>query len=323
MSSAFYRIYIRFGKNNCVRFFASGDGIVAKDGLQLFEWIRDPSNLTRLRNGLQHVYEIDEHELPHFLQFKLEEDEEYREEQMSKYEEGGDMFLAYKQKHEDFNSLETGIEKLEAISNATQLTVIPRASPRKRPDQPGWLYLLNLDRDTLEVYQFHDYKPDPESPFARLSVEHLYEAYPDKPPGYYIKLGLSELQAIWRNEWITLHKTHADVLAQLWKHNLLLLQTVPHADSIPFAVLYGSAFCGQEGTRASTRRSGRLTQARLTKVLATLNGRKPSNMSIFEKRNQHERVRDRDNRRLEQQKHLLELQGGTGLERLRGRARKR
>lgn len=118
---------------SCVRFFASGDGIVAKDGLQLFEWIRDPSNLTRLRNGLQHVYEIDEHELPHFLQFKLEEDEEYREEQMSKYEEGGDMFLAYKQKHEDFNSLETGIEKLEAISNATQLTVIPRASPRKRP----------------------------------------------------------------------------------------------------------------------------------------------------------------------------------------------
>lgn len=323
MSSSFYRVYIRFGKNNCVRFFASGDGIVAKDGLQLFEWIRDPGNITRLRNGLQHVYEIDEFELPHFLQFKLQEDHKYREEQMSEYSAGGDMFMAFKQKHVDFNSLETGIEKLEAISNATQLTVIPRAYPRKRLDQPGWLYLLNLDRETLEVYEFKDYKLDLDSPFARLSVECLYEASPEGPPGYYVKLQLSELQAIWRNEWIMLHKTHAEALAQLWKQNSLLLQTVPHADSIPFAVLYGSVFDGQDGNRASTRRSGRLTQARLTKVLATLNRRKPSNMSIFDKHNQHRRVKDRDDRRLEQHMRLLGPQEGTGLERQRGRLRKR
>jgi hypothetical protein len=54
------------------------------------------------------------------------------EEQMSRYKEGDDMVAAVKEQHSQFNSLETGVDKLEAIASATEITVIPRATPRKR-----------------------------------------------------------------------------------------------------------------------------------------------------------------------------------------------
>ncbi|KAI3328117.1 hypothetical protein HD806DRAFT_485126 [Xylariaceae sp. AK1471] len=290
MPSSFYRVYIRFGKNNCVRFFAPGDGIIARDGLELFEWIRNPSNITRLRNGLRYVYEIDRTELHEFLEVKLREDTGYMEEQMKIYKEGSDMLTAFEQKRHEFNSLRKGVDKLEAISNAQEVMVIPRASPRKRSDRPGWLYLLNLDQETLEVYEFKDYKLHKSYPFARLTIKSLYEKSPDEPPGYYIKLKLSELQAMWRSDWITEHEIHADALDRLWRRNATVLQTTPHADNLPFAVLYGSVFYRKDINEKNSRRSRRLTQARLTEVLAALNRRQPSKMPIFER----ETIKPRD-----------------------------
>jgi hypothetical protein len=51
---------------------------------------------------------------------------------MNRYQEGSDMLTAFKQQCYQFNSLPKGIDKLEAISNATDIMVIPRASPRTR-----------------------------------------------------------------------------------------------------------------------------------------------------------------------------------------------
>jgi hypothetical protein len=146
------------------------------------------------------------------------------------------------------------------------------------------LYLLNLDQETLEVYEFRDYRPRTSSPSARLTIKSLYENSPDEPPGYYIKLKLSELQAMWRSDWIREHEIHADALARLWKHNATVLQTIPHADNVPFIVLYGSVFYGKGGDGKTSRRSRRLTQARLAEVLAVLNRRQPSKMPILERK---------------------------------------
>ncbi|KAI0455120.1 hypothetical protein F5B21DRAFT_472946 [Xylaria acuta] len=319
MPSSSYRVYIRYGESNCLRFFAPGDGIVAEDGLHLFEWIRNPRNITRLRDGLQHVYEIDQEELHHFLGFKLRENRLYMTEQMNKYSGGGDMLAAFGRKRVEFSSLQTGVDMLEAISNATETIVIPRTSPRKRSDQPGWLYLLNLDQETLEVYEFKDYKPPKFSPFTRLTVKSLYRKSPKKPPGYYIKLKLSELQSMWRTEWITLHEIHADTLDRLWKRNATVFQTVPHADTIPFALLYGSISYGQHGNRTNLCRSRRLTHARLSEVLGALNRRQPSKIPIFES----ELTRPRsvvDNRPDEWRARMFRLQGERKLDRQRRRA---
>ncbi|KAJ2990729.1 hypothetical protein NUW58_g2806 [Xylaria curta] len=277
-----YRVYIRFGESNCVRFFAPGNGSVAENGIQLFKWIRDPHNISRLRNGLQHVYETDQEELRYFLEYKLQEDRGYMKDQMNKYPEGGEMLAAFSKRHVQFGSLPTGIDKLDAIANATEITVIPRASPRKRSDQPGWLYLLDLNQETLEVYEFKDHKPRRYPPFARLTIKSLYRESPDTPQGYYIKLKFSDLQGMLQSEWVELHEAHAQALGRLWRRNATILQTIPHADSIPFSVLYGSVFYGQDRNRLDLGRPRRLTQAGLTAALAALNRRQPSKMPIFE-----------------------------------------
>ncbi|KAI0809806.1 hypothetical protein GGR55DRAFT_649336 [Xylaria sp. FL0064] len=166
---------------------------------------------------------------------------------MDKHPERSDTLAISKQKQAEFHRLPTGIDKLNAIANAKEMTVIPRVAPRTRADEPGWLYLLNLHQETLEVYEFEDYKPDQLSPFSRLTIESLYERSPDKPPGYYIKLKLLELQTMTRSEWIDLHEFYAEALGRLWKRNARVLQAITHADSIPFAVLYGSLFHGYDG----------------------------------------------------------------------------
>lgn len=144
------------------------------------------------------------------------------------------------------------------------------------------LYLLDLVQDTLEVYEFKDYTKHRFSPFSRLTVKSLYRMAPHKPPGYYIKLGLSELQWMWRNDWITLHKIHTEALERLWRRNATVLKTViPHADSIPFAMLYGSVYYGQDEDRMNPRESKRLTRAKLTEAMAILSRRQPSKMSVL------------------------------------------
>ncbi|KAI1108512.1 hypothetical protein F5Y14DRAFT_82160 [Nemania sp. NC0429] len=283
MPPGFYRVYIQFGQNNCVRFFAPGEGAIAKDGLQLFEWVRDPNNITRLRNGLRHTYEVNENELGGLLESKLREDRDFFVDQMDKCSGEEDMLAALKQKHVQFSCLQSAVDKLESISSATGMTVIPRASPRNRSDQPGWLYLLDLVQDTLEVYEFKDYTKNRYSPFSRPTIKSLYRAYPDKPPGYYIKLRISELESMWRSEWMTLHKVHTEALERLWRRNTIVLKSIPHADSLPFAMLYGSAHYGQDGDRRGPYEAKRLTRARLKEAMAMLNRRQPSRASLTNK----------------------------------------
>lgn len=246
--------------------------------------MRDPDNITRLRNGLRHTYEVNENELDDLIEFKLREDQSFLVEQMDKYPGEDDMLAAFRQQHVEFSCLQTGVDKLETISNATELTVIPRASPRNRSDKPGWLYLLDLVQDTLEVYEFRDYTKHRFSPFSRLTIKSLYRASPDKPPGYYVKLRLSVLEWMWRSEWITLHKVHTEALERLWKRNATVLKNIPHADSIPFAMLYGSACYGQDEDRMNPHESKRLTRARLTEAIAILNRRQPLRVSVLERR---------------------------------------
>ncbi|RWA14498.1 hypothetical protein EKO27_g599 [Xylaria grammica] len=322
MPSISYRVYIRFGDKNCVRFLASGDGVVSGDGLQLFEWIRDPSNIARLRDGLQYIYEADWVEIQRFLEFKLREDRGYTEQQMNKYSGGGDMLLAVRRKWTQFNRLRTGVSTLEDISNAKEITVIPRTAPRKRLDQPGWLYLLNLNQETLEVYEFKDYRQTRFPPSFRLTVLSLYKDSPGKPPGYYIKLKLSELQSMLPDEWTSLHEAHEEALHRLWRRNAPVLQTVPHADTIPFAVLYGSVFHGDDGNGAGSRRSRRLTKAILEKVTAALNRRKPSKMPIIEKKRIKPRDVEMEGRMRRWHARMLRLRRNSVTERYRRRNRK-
>ncbi|KAI0466319.1 hypothetical protein F4859DRAFT_303840 [Xylaria cf. heliscus] len=319
MSSRSYRIYIRYGEFNCLRFFAPGSGTVAKDGLQLFNWIRNPGNITRLRNGIQYVYEIDRKELQHFLEFKLRQNRLSMGEQINKDSGRGDMLAALSRKRVEFSSLKAGVDMLDVVSNATESTVIPRTPPRKTSDKPGWLYLLNLDQETLEVYEFEDYNPYKVSSSSRLAIKSLYRGDPKSPPGYYIKLKLSELQLMSPTEWITLHEIHAKTLSWLWRRNARVFKTIPHADTIPFSVLYGSVSYGQHGDRMNLCRPNRVTRARLTEVLGALNRRLLSKVPIFESEPSQSRSVV-DNRLDKLQARMLRLQEERILDRRRRQA---
>ncbi|KAI1269384.1 hypothetical protein F5Y18DRAFT_422337 [Xylariaceae sp. FL1019] len=279
-----YRVYIKYGQNNCVRFVAPGSGIIERDGLEFFEWVRDAKNIARLRNGLQHVYEIADDELGVFLDTKLRENETYKEQQMEKYASGSDMAMAFRQKRTCFRALPRGVDKLEVLASAREITTIPRTSPRKRKDGPGWLYLLDINKHSLEIYRFESH-----SSSARLTIDSLYEASPSVCPGYYIKLKLSELAAMYRSDWIAVHETHAEALDRLWQQNRAVLRTVPHADNIPFSILYASVFEGRSKMGHQSRRSTRLTASRLTQAIAACNNRLPSKIPYLE----HEPIRPR------------------------------
>lgn len=75
---------------------------------------------------------------------------------------------------------------------------------------------------------------------------------------------------------MVLHRLHAESLCALWRLNARIIQTIPHADCIPFRVLYGGEFHGQD------RRLGRLTREGITDILARLNRRKPSSLTIVD-----------------------------------------
>lgn len=182
--------------------------------------------------------------------------------------------------------------------------------------------MLDIDRETLEVYEFKDYKLARTSPFERLTINALYRDSPNKPPGYYIKLRLSELQTMWRNEWVALHRAHAKTLGLLWKRNAALLQTIPHADNLPFAVLYGSLLHEKRNHRMGVRRSKRLTQAKLTQILATLNRRKPSRVPIFDKTRDEKHHRVGPYRLYKLRRHMFERWKELKMKRQRERDRK-
>ncbi|KAI1155294.1 hypothetical protein F4825DRAFT_447637 [Nemania diffusa] len=284
MPSSSCRIYIRFGRDSCVRFLAPGNGSFKRDGIDLFLWVRDPSNITRLRNGLRYIYEIDDKEIWNFVEFKLLQDQEFKKQQVEKHVTRGNIVAAFRQQRRQFSYHTTAVDKLEAISNVTAITIIPRESPRKRSDQPGWLYLFDLNQETLEVYEFKDYAPHKNSPFQRLTIKSLYKRSPSKPLGYYLKLNLLDLQGMSRMQWVRLHKDHKHVLNYLWRQNATFLRTIPHADNISFEMLYGSIPYQRNESRASTSWPMRLSRGKPTEAIAALNGRPRSRVSIFERK---------------------------------------
>lgn len=145
------------------------------------------------------------------------------------------------------------------------------------------LYLINLDQETLEVYEFMGYSPHRDSPFERLTISSLYEVSPNKPPGYYIKLKLSDLHTMQRMDWVMEYEMRLDDLNTLWKLNEEVLQTIPHADNLPFEVLYGSVLPGKDVDGKISCMPERLTQERLDGVLADMNRRQSSKMTTIER----------------------------------------
>ncbi|KAI3338446.1 hypothetical protein F4824DRAFT_499293 [Ustulina deusta] len=152
-------------------------------------------------------------------------------------------------------------------------------------DELMTLSLPKRYQETVEVYEFGDYRKHNFSPSARPTIESPYQDSPNKPPGAsYIKLKPSELKTMRRRKWIKLHEIHAEVLDQLWRPHARTLQTIPRADNIPFTVLYGSIFNENDGNTMSPRRPRRPTQERLTEVVVNLNRRPPSSMPIIERK---------------------------------------
>jgi hypothetical protein len=103
-----------------------------EEGIELFEWIKNPNNITRLRRGLQHVYAIERNKIRD-LAAKLWENEPTLHELVRNYQgDSDDLADELEQQYDWFDSLRRGVYKLEAISNATNEMVIPRLPPRKR-----------------------------------------------------------------------------------------------------------------------------------------------------------------------------------------------
>ncbi|KAI0479401.1 hypothetical protein GGR56DRAFT_634826 [Xylariaceae sp. FL0804] len=279
-----YRIYIRFGKNHCIRLQARGDGRVDGDGRDLFEWVRDPDNLDSLRKGVRHVYEVRDRELGRFLDWKLSDDEKYAIRAMDEFQDGRRMLETFYQNRARFSLLRTGVQKLEAIASAADVMTVPRMAPRKRSDAPGWLYLIDLNAETLDVYEFKSYRThDP-----RLTMERVQRACPDEPPGYHIHLDLSELQLFDAEGWQRLHQNHARALARLWTANAPVLRRVPHVDSLPFCAIYGSSFASPGGEGFGPPR--RAISGDLKNTLTMMHNRKASTVSF-------RRIRPLGNRR--------------------------
>ncbi|KAI0001535.1 hypothetical protein F4779DRAFT_604100 [Xylariaceae sp. FL0662B] len=268
-----YRIYIRFGDLHCVRFSAIGNGITAEDGLELFEWIRNPANIARLKKGLEYVYEVDEEKLGLFLVWAMKEKKLDVGEEMEYWGDAEEMGKAYQREHETFTTkLRTGVQKLEAIASAESIMTIPKTAPRKISDAPGWIYLLNLDQNTLEMYGFK-YRSH-----RKLTINTLVRRSPNEPPGYYIKFSLPELQGMWRDDWVRRHQSHALALKELWKQNKGVLRAVPYAQDLPFSVLYGGVFHGKTRGLDGRRRSSRLTKAKLVEASSIAITRRWSNI---------------------------------------------
>ncbi|KAI1498073.1 hypothetical protein F5X99DRAFT_394794 [Biscogniauxia marginata] len=270
-----YRVYIRFNGHHCIRFIASGDGIVTSDGLELFEWARDPQNIDRLRNRCIHTHEIDDYELPKFLARKILKNKCYAARQMDTYETGNQMLKAFEEGRSRFTELRHGVDKLEAIASSEGIMTIPRTTPRKGLDAAEWLYLLDVDRKTLEVYDFkylNNSEPNP-------TMTTVLGSNATEPPGYYIKLELSELQAMWRNDWITRHQTHANTLRELWVNNLVHLRSVPRTNDLSFSVLYGSIFHGKTTDGKTKSWSTRMTRAKLARAMTMVRRAQASRIS--------------------------------------------
>ncbi|KAI1179794.1 hypothetical protein F4777DRAFT_400022 [Nemania sp. FL0916] len=287
-----YRIYVQFGQDRCVRLLVPGVGSVAGIGLSLFDWLRHPNNISRLRDGLQHVYEKDKKDLMPFVQSALRRDPHLRAEWMDNFQSVPDMLVDLKKKYKQFDLLLTGVEKLEFLSNATRMTVIPSVRPRTTSGKYEWLYLINLDQNTLEVYNFENHRALQLQPLARLEVKSIYKKFPRKPPGYYIKLKMSEFQNMLHKEWLRLHMAHEAYLGSLWRQNAKVLQTIPHADNIPFTALFGGVFYRRAEDRMDGQEPKELTKERLAEIVADLNARRKSTIPIFKTQRKKRRLKE-------------------------------
>ena len=100
--------------------------------MHLFEWVRDPTNITRLYARLRHVYEMDEDELAFFLSQAIRRSRRHANPNTITCASRDDMLASLKRIRIDFSRLRPGVDMLEAISKAEGVTVMPRVLPRKR-----------------------------------------------------------------------------------------------------------------------------------------------------------------------------------------------
>ncbi|KAI1341750.1 hypothetical protein F5Y15DRAFT_346308 [Xylariaceae sp. FL0016] len=265
-----YRIYIRSDSDRNIRFQAMGNGLVAEDGLEIFQWLRSPANIERLRRGVRNVFELRNGEAGPFLEYKLKDAAFVERMEQKCGHPSNSLETVIEGERARFVVVhKTGVQKLEAIASCTEDMVIPKILPRRKDDAAGWLYLVDLKQMSLEVYGFNSYKNNK----SRLAFKTLLYLHPYSPPGYYIKIPLSGLQAMDGTDWTGMHELHAESLKELWQQNRKLLQTVPFVDNLPFHVLYGSAFDEKTSDGRVERRSTRITSARLKETLARMHTR--------------------------------------------------
>lgn len=140
------------------------------------------------------------------------------------------------------------------------------------PDGPCWTYLLDLDTDILEIYE-----PRCGLNFETESIlgENVSLATRGSP-AYYCKIHLSELQAMWRKDWITRHRVHAEELARVWKESIEKSLKGTCKKTLSFRDLYDATFSNrpEDGTRR--RYPTRNTRANVGRATASKSNTQPS-----------------------------------------------
>lgn len=270
-TAQYYRLYIRFKgrryasyhvrnenwlhvywnyqliSGRCGCFSARGQGIIDEDGLELFEWLRNARNIDRLKKGLRHVNEVDKSALS--ILKKL-----FTGKRISAQTEN--LWLQFQEDWDQFTHAR-GFEKLELIARAGRdigVIHIPALNPIsgrsklsgmaedyqnwRLADPAGWAYLLNLDANTIEVFESksrHSFKDEP-------TVQNVSATHAEDSPSYYCKIQLSELQAMWRKDWIRKHEVHVKALNQLWQERGKPTQETTNKAKLSFQDLYDISF---------------------------------------------------------------------------------
>ncbi|KAH9907817.1 hypothetical protein F4778DRAFT_448338 [Xylariomycetidae sp. FL2044] len=237
---ATYRIYVRH-RRKYFRFTVPQDGCPRGDeGQSIFTWLRQQTNIDKLKSGARNTYEVSRADHNAFHDHLMMGVLDITGHAPTNARDRFRTLVTGLRRSDLFALHKTGVHKLEEIADAgNDVLVMLPVAPRTRYDAPGWLYMINLDEEILEVYQFKDYKSHKK---GELKISTLFRKHPEFPPGYYIRFSLGELSGMRERDWKMRHQLRELELAHLWQGNRELFGgSVRYARDVPFAVLYGSA----------------------------------------------------------------------------------